>query len=296
MKTNNRIKWMISLSFILFIPSTNIAQNAVQAPQTNYAQMVDTRIGSKGNGLSCGFTYIGASYPFGMMQFTPSFFSPQKGIVVNQMSGSGCPHMGNFPVLPISGKVTKSPKNMEDFPTYKEIREATAGCLSLQMKDDIICDVTVSKRSGIARFIFPADKKEGTVLIGAGVSSTTLSNAYIKITSPSSCEGYAEGGDFCGYKTDYRIFFAAEFNHKAKEYGTWKGNSIREDRKQIGGAQSGGYFTFDTEQSASVEYKIAISYVSVENAKENLRMDNENRNYQQVLSDTRHEWNKQLGK
>ncbi|MCI9068536.1 MAG: hybrid sensor histidine kinase/response regulator, partial [Lachnospiraceae bacterium] len=33
---------------------------------------------------------------------------------------------------------------------------------------------------------------------------------------------------------------------------------------------SGGYFTFDTEQSASVEYKIAISYVSVENAKENL--------------------------
>ena len=185
---------------------------------------------------------------------------------------------------------------MEDFPTYKEIREATAGCLSLQMKDDIICDVTVSKRSGIARFIFPADKKEGTVLIGAGVSSTTLSNAYIKITSPSSCEGYAEGGDFCGYKTDYRIFFAAEFNHKAKEYGTWKGNSIREDRKQIGGAQSGGYFTFDTEQSASVEYKIAISYVSVENAKENLRMDNENRNYQQVLSDTRHEWNKQLGK
>ena len=37
MKTNNRIKWMISLSFILFIPSTNIAQNAVQAPQTNYA-------------------------------------------------------------------------------------------------------------------------------------------------------------------------------------------------------------------------------------------------------------------
>ena len=52
MKTNNRIKWMISLSFILFIPSTNIAQNAGQAPQTNYAQMVDTRIGSKGNELS----------------------------------------------------------------------------------------------------------------------------------------------------------------------------------------------------------------------------------------------------
>lgn len=78
MKTNNRIKWMISLSFILFIPSTNIAQNAGQAPQTNYAQMVDTRIGSKGNGLSCGFTYIGASYPFGMIAIHTFFLFTAK--------------------------------------------------------------------------------------------------------------------------------------------------------------------------------------------------------------------------
>ena len=120
-------------------------------PPNELCSNVDTRIGSKGNGLSCGFTYIGASYPFGMMQFTPSFFSPQKRHRSQSDVRFRMSAYGNFPVLPISGKVTKSPKNMEDFPTYKEIREATAGCLSLQMKDDIICDVTVSKRSGIAR-------------------------------------------------------------------------------------------------------------------------------------------------
>lgn len=296
MNKSNRMQWIVSLLLFLSISEKGMAESREQTPTTNYAQLVDTRIGSKGNGLSCGFTYIGASYPFGMIQFTPSFFSPQKGIVVNQMSGSGCPHMGNFPVLPISGELTKSPKNMDDYPSFESIQEATAGLLSLQMKDKTVCNITTSKRSGIVQFLFPTDKKEGTVLIGSGVSSTTLSNSHIKITSPSSCEGYAEGGDFCGYKTDYRVFFAAEFNKQAKEYGTWKGDNLKEGRTQIGGTQSGGYFTFHTDEQNAVEYKVAISYVSIENAKENLRIDNNQRDYQQVLADTQNEWNKQLGK
>lgn len=296
MRKSNRLLWVANLLLLLFICRESSAQNQSQPSSANYAQMVDTRIGSKGNGLSCGYTYIGASYPFGMVQFTPSFFSPQKGIVVNQMSGSGCAHMGNFPVLPLSGPLMKSPKNMEDYPAYQSVKEATAGCLSLRMKDGVVSNVTASKRGGIAQFVFPADSNEGTVIIGAGVSSTDLSNSYIKITSPQSCEGYAEGGDFCGYKTDYRIFFAAEFNHKAKVYGTWKGDNVKEGRARIGGTKSGGYFTFDTEANREIEYKIAISYVSVENAKENLRVDNNNRDYQQTLTDTRNEWNKQLGK
>lgn len=296
MKRNHHLSFFISLFLLTFTPDKGIAKDTEQKPPTNYAQLVDTRIGSEGNGLSCGYTYIGASYPFGMIQLTPSFFSPQKGIVVNQMSGSGCAHMGNFPVLPLSGALTKSPKDMNDFPRYQSVEESTAGCLSLRMKDGVICNLTTSKRSGMAQFIFPADNKEGTILIGSGVSSTELSNAFIKITSPSSCEGYAEGGDFCGYRTDYRIFFAVEFNRKANEFGTWKGDNLKKDREQIGGAKSGGYFTFDTEKGSTVEYKIAISYVSIENARENLRLDNDNRNYQQVLADTRNEWNKQLGK
>lgn len=292
MKTNHCIKRALHIVLLLLIHTRISAQESL----TNYAQLVDTRIGSEGNGLSCGYTYIGASYPFGMMQFTPSFFSPQKGIVVNQMSGSGCAHMGNFPVLPIIGSLTQSPKNMDDYPRYISVKESSAGCLSLQMKDGVICNITTSQRSGIAQFVFPVNSQEGTILIGSGVSSTELSNAFIRITSPSTCEGYAEGGDFCGYKTDYRIFFVAEFNCQAKEYGTWKGDNLKKGREQIGGAKSGGYFSFDTESQQTIEYKIAISYVSIANAKENLQRDNDNRNYQQVLADTQKEWNKQLNK
>lgn len=262
----------------------------------NYARLVDTRIGTNGVGLACGFTFVGATYPFGMMQLTPSFFSPQKGLVVNQISGAGCPNMGNFPVLPLSGALKSSPKDMDGYSRYETVNNSSAGYLSMTMKDKISCQATVSKRSGIAQFLFPDSENQGTILIGSGVSSTFVSNAQVKITSPNSCEGYAEGGDFCGYQTNYKVYFAAEFNRAANICGTWINSDMRNGRLNISGKNSGAYFTFDTQNNHAVEYKVAISYVSIENARENLRLDNKGRDFKTVKIDTENEWNRCLGK
>ena len=249
---------------ILFVSSTSInAQNS--------AKLVDTQIGSEGSGLGCGFNYVGATFPFGMIQFTPSFFSPQKGFVVNQLSGAGCPHMGNFPVLPIAGELNHSPKNMEGFNKYNAINEAHAGFLSVDMPDKTKAKLTVNKRAGIANFKFEESEKSGTIIIGAGISSTSINNAMVKITSNSTCEGFAEGGDFCGTSTKYRVYFAAEFDRHANTKGTWIRDALLEDANQGYGKDSGAYFTFDTTSNSDVNYRIAISYVSIENAKENLK-------------------------
>lgn len=282
--------------FLLFSISWTESIIAIGPSITNYAKLVDTKIGTEGNGLGCGFTFIGAAYPFGMMQITPAFFSPQKGIVINQMSGAGCPHMGNFPILPVAGELNSSPNNMEGYPRYETVNTSTAGYLDITMKDGTKCQTTVSKRSGIMKFIFSEKESKGTLIIGAGIGSPSLSNAQIKITSPYTCEGYAEGGEICGYSANYKIYFAAEFNSKAIGCGTWINSDLRKDRLQIGGKNSGAYFTFDTQNNSSIEYKIAISYVSVENAHENLRVDNNNRNFDTVREDTETEWNKYLEK
>jgi putative alpha-1,2-mannosidase len=46
-----------------------LAQNA----GSNYARQVNTLIGTKGVGLTSGYLYPGATYPYGMVQFTPSY-------------------------------------------------------------------------------------------------------------------------------------------------------------------------------------------------------------------------------
>lgn len=294
------MKIKIYFFLIVALLCVSCTSNRNTANQMNYSSLVDTRIGTVGrpgdNGLASGFTYLGATYPFGMMQLTPSHFAPQNGIVVNQISGGGCPEMGNFPVIAFNGQLKASPNDMKEFPFYKKILSSEAGYLSLEYPDNVIFETTVSKRSGVCRITFSEASGEGTVIIGSGINATSLTNSLVRITSSTTCEGYAEGGEFCGYSTDYRIFFAAEFNTPAKEKGTWIRNDLKKERLSIGGINTGAYFTFDTSVNHSVEYKVAISYVSIENARENLRRDNNGRNFDQVLSDTRSEWNECLGK
>ena len=262
-----------------------------------YYNYVDTKIGSKGTGLACGYNFVGPTYPFGMVQFTPSFFSPNRGFVITQLNGAGCSNMGNFPILPISGKLNVSPDDMNGYEKYEKIRNSTAGHLSLSMKDSIDVDLTVSKRSGVAKFDF-SESALGTLVVGSGINSsesTKIKDAYIKITSPNSVEGYTQGGDFCGTEINYKIFFAAEFSHDAIECGTWKDKKIFQ-KKLMKGKNSGAYFTFNTSIDKDIIYQIAISFVSIENAKENLRSEKQFADFDFCKKETQKIWDKNLSK
>ena len=262
-----------------------------------YYNYVDTKIGSKGTGLACGYNFVGPTYPFGMVQFTPSFFSPNRGFVITQLNGAGCSNMGNFPILPISGKLNVSPNDMNGYEKYEKIRNSTAGHLSLSMKDSIDVDLTVSKRSGVAKFDF-SESALGTLVVGSGINSsesTKIKDAYIKITSPNSVEGYTQGGDFCGTEINYKIFFAAEFSHDAIECGTWKDKKIFQ-KKLMKGKNSGAYFTFNTSIDKDIIYQIAISFVSIENAKENLRSEKQFADFDFCKKETQKIWDKNLSK
>jgi len=247
--------------------------------------------------LACGYSFIGACYPFGMVQFTPSFFSPQKGFVITQLNGAGCSNFGNFPVLPLAGSLKESPFDMNDFSSFNSINNASAGYLSVDMKDNIKSELTVTKRSGIAKFTFN-NLDDGTIIIGSGINSSDpryIKEAMINITSNSTCEGFTQGGEFCGTEIPYKIYFAAEFDRPANETSTWSGRNISKELVSKG-RNSGGAFTFDTSYNKEVNYRIAISFVSIENAKENLVSENLNLAFHQYLDITKSVWDKHLSK
>ena len=285
---NTKTRFLIFLLFISFNLSPICAQQL--------SRVVNPKIGTQGSGLGCGFNFVGATYPFGMVQFTPSFFSPNKGFVINQLSGAGCPHMGNFPVLPIAGPLKRSPNNMDHFKKYQSINEVHAGFLSLQMADQTTAKLTVNKRLGVANFKFDEATKVGTVVIGSGVSSTKLRNAMVTVTSNSSCEGFAEGGDFCGSSTNYKLYFVAEFDREATSKGTWEKNTLSEGVNEASEKNSGAYFSFDTTTNSEVNYRIAISYVSIENAKENLKTSSINGGFSAYQKNAEAAWDSSLSK
>ena len=278
------------LLYWIFILS--LASNVKGQDLTRY---VDTRIGTKDNGLESGYTFLGATYPFGMIQFTPSFFSPHKGFVVTQLSGAGCPNMGNFPVVPFSGEVNESPSNMNGINNIDSVLVAKAGVFQATVNNNINVSLTASERVGFARFLFDEFTHNGSIAIGSGVNSTSVTEAQVQITSNRTCEGYAKGGNFCGTETDYKIYFAVEFDRPSIRQKLW-GESNIIDAKEVTGKDSGVLFSFDTSKDKEVNYKISISYVSTENAKQNLNYEKLDFSFDSFSDFNSNSWNKHLNK
>lgn len=282
------------MKYIPFLLSVAMAFDVVAAD--NLAEVVNPFIGNRGVGLTSGYLYPGATYPYGMVQFTPTYFAKRGGFVINQLSGAGCAHMGNFPTFPLNGELTVSPGNIIDHRVTISAERGHAGFYAAKVQDDIDASLTVTPRTGMAQYQFPESDKFGTVIIGAGISATPIETAAVVITSPNSCEGYATGGNFCGIETPYKVYFVAEFSENASISGTWKDDNLYPGAKFAEGAISGVYFTFDLEKTHTIDYKIGVSYVSVENARENLKAENPGWDFAAVRAQAENKWNEHLGK
>ena len=286
-------KILLSL-FLLLNPFFILGNNWTD--DKNYAEEVNTLIGTKGLGHASGYLYPGATYPFGMVQFTPSYFSKSAGFVINQLSGAGCDHMGNFPTFPVKGKLQASPENILNYRINISKEQGHAGYYEATVQEDIRAHLTVTERTGMAKYEFPANQTMGTVIIGGGISATPINQAAIVITAPNRCEGYAVGGNFCGLPTPYKVYFVAEFDKGAVEFGTWKQKELKPNTTFAEGECSGVYFTFDLDKKKDIQYKIGVSYVSVDNARKNLRMENAGWNFDEIRGEAEKSWNHYLSK
>ncbi len=282
------------ISLVAMIIMTSFA--GVFSWSRDYAEMVNPLTGTAVTGLASGYLYPGATYPFGMVQFTPSYFAKCAGFVINQLSGGGCDHMGNFPTFPVRGRLEASPDRIRNFRIALSEESGHAGYYEAMVQDDIKAMLTVTKRTGMAQYVFPEGDETGTVIIGAGLAATPIQQAAVAITGPGRCEGYATGGSFCGYPTPYKVYFVAEFDADAVEVGTWKGEDLRYGGSFAEGENSGVYFTFDLSESRTVKYKIGVSYVSVENARLNLETENPGWDFEGIKNAAETEWNSVLGK
>jgi len=288
----NKIK---SIIFILWFFTASI-QLLLAQKVTGVAEKVNTLIGTKGNGLTSGYLYPGASYPFGMVQFTRSYFSPNTGFGINQLSGAGCSNEGNFPTIPLNGGLTISPDSILNLNISISDEQGMAGYYKATVQKNIQAEFTVTERTGMARYIYNPETKEGTVIIGGGVAGTPINVATTIITGPNTCEGFSEGGDFCGIPASYKIYFVAEFKGKVVSSGTWKGDQLKPSTTFAEGKNSGLYFTFDVKTEKTIQYKIGISYVSIENARQNLETENPGWDFDRTKKNAIDQWNYYLGK
>ena len=271
---------LVSLSLLVSI--------AASAQSTSLAyDAVDPLIGTAGGGN----TFPGATLPFGMMQWSPdtnhdawySYNDKQiKGFSLTHISGAGCPLYGDFAVLPTSSALTAVPgQEVAAFATAFEHskEEAHPGFYAVTLANGIRVEIAVAERAGIARFVFP-EGAASRLLINAGSSANLYAAPWggdpnsraaygnqIELNSDTSFTGASAAGGFCGPESHYKIYVAGRFNKPYKSSAIWQDESISSG-KRARGKHTGAWLDFGHERE--IEYKVGISFVSEEAARNNL--------------------------
>ncbi|HET9143685.1 GH92 family glycosyl hydrolase, partial [Actinophytocola sp.] len=256
-----------------------------------------------------------------------------KGFSLTHLSGAGCSTYQDVPIMPFPGEVTTSPATDPNryVSRFSHAGETVSpGRYGVTLDSGARVDLSVTQRTGIGRFTFPAGSP-ATVLVNTSGSIAGADDAETTI-GPNWIAGWVTSGRFCGVDHRYRLYFRAEFDRPFAAFGTWKNGSVTPGstgerggadpkvdlaavnapktataaaapRRRAGiadttvaGPGTGGYVTFDPLAGSTVEVRVGLSFVSTDGARRNLRSESGTKPFDRIASDARAAWNTQLGR
>ncbi len=228
------------------------------------------------------------------------------------LSGVGCPDLGVILAMPTTGVLETN--HLKYGSTYSN-EVASVGYYSNTLdKYNVKVETTTTTRVGISKYHFP--KGYANILLNLGLGLTNEEGGMIKVVSPTEIEGMRSVGSFCYYKPEeaYPVYFVARFSKPADEFGVWKQpktqkgtevqwmgyngkNRIKKGyTKAVVGDSIGGYMRYHFDKATVVEMKVGVSYVSIENARENLEKETSNNTFETVLNASKENWNEHLSR
>lgn len=274
-------------------------------------QYVDPFIGTGDH----GHVFMGANVPFGLVQLGPtqithgwdwcSGYHYSDSTIVGfghmHLSGTGIGDLGDITLMPVVGEVTFAKGTLPDPSTglysfFSHDKEsAKPGYYSVHLdRFGIDVELTATKRVGFHSYTFPVSDKTPAVIIDLerGIGWDNPTEALIRQENDSTVSGYRYSR---GWAKDQRIFFTAVFSQPIKAFSVFDTvhiNDLRnEDMRSVFGRVD-----FENNIATPLLVKVALSPVSIENAKLNLRKELPHWDFSEAVADADNEWNRQLNK
>jgi len=299
-----------------------------------YAQEITSYVNPFIGTSNFGTTYPGPIAPRGMVSVTPFNVSGKQnkfdkdsrwlstpyvhensfltGFSHVQLSGSGCPEFSVILAMPTTGNIETNHLNYGS--TYSNESSRVGYYSNIIDKYNVKVELTATTRVGVSRYTFP--KGPSNILLNLGLGLTNEQGASVKVVSSTEIEGVRSVGSLCYYKPEeaYPLYFVAKFSKPADEFGAWKKPTIYKGveaqwmeyngktrlmkgfMKEVVGDSIGAYMRYNFKEPTVVEMKVGISYVSIENARENLERETAGKSFQQLVTEVRESWNKNLSK
>ena len=228
------------------------------------------------------------------------------------LSGVGCPEASSLLVMPTSGEL-----NVDYYSYGSEYSNevASPGYYSnILTKYNIKTEVTTTTRSACERYTFPAGK--GNIILNLGQGLTNECGAMVRKVSDTEIEGFKVLGTFC-YTTQavFPIYFVMRVSRIPSTSGPWKFQPLLSGveaewtiddgtyklydnyHREIAGDNIGYRFSYDDlTEGEEITVQIGVSFVSIENARENLDTEQRDADFDQIRTAATEMWNNDLGR
>jgi len=201
------------------------------------------------------------------------------------LSGVGCPDLGVLLLMPTSGKLELDAEKYGS--TYQHEQASPGYYRTVLTKYQTTAEITSTLRTGRSRFTFPAG--QANILLNLGLGLTNESGGSLQINSATEVQGSRTIGTFCYHSEQARpVYFVARFSQPAKRYGGFKKMPTYKNveaewvshnqsykpypfyRQVFSGDEVGAYFSFDAAKDQVIEVELGVSWVSIDNARQNL--------------------------
>ena len=262
--------------------------------------------GAIDGGLS-GNNYPGATSPFGMIQLSPDTSEAPNwgdasgydynrntifGFSHTRLSGTGASDLIDITLMPTSSGRTSSAFTHDE-------EKARPGYYQVMLKDEgINAELTTTQRNGIHRYQYPAGKDAEIILdmdhsADKGSWGRRIINSQIRILNDHAVEGYRI---ITGWAKLRKIYFYMEFSSPILTSTLRDGGRVHENTAVINGTNLHGCFRFGHLNGKPLTCKVALSSVSMENARQNMEQEAPHWDFDRYVAAADADWEKQLGK
>lgn len=288
--------------FALFLTLTCLHIAFTSSAQTGkFVSQVNPFIGTGGH----GHTFPGASMPFGMMQLSPDTRlegwdgcsgyhysdSIMYGFSHTHLSGTGVGDYCDVLLMPFTGAVKW--KNSEYASPFSHKNEkASPGYYQVKLdKHQIDAELTTTIRAGMHQYTYP-EKTEPSVLIDLKHRDEVLESS-IEIVNEYEIRGSRISK---GWANRQILYFYIRTEKPIQSYGIAIDDQLKSGIKKAEGKNIKSFIKFATNANNIVRLKIAISGVSMENARMNLDAEIKDWDFNRVRINASSAWEKELGK
>lgn len=242
-------------------------------------------------------------------EFHNKFFTGYAHVA---LSGVGCPELSSLLTMATTGDLE---------PDYKKYGSAYTDEVAMPgyysnklTKYDILTEVTATKRSSAERFTFPGGKSN--IIINLGQGLTNESGATVRRVSDTEIEGSKLLGTFCyNSQAVFPIYFVMRVSKKASSCGFWKMQPemtgveaewtpddgtykiYKKYGRDLSGDDIGAWWTYDSlAPGEQVEVRMGVSFVSCDNARENLDKEQTSLTFDDIRKAAHDKWQADLGR